>query len=171
MFRTMKLLFIAFFMTSCARDQGRTCSTKDGLLGNVDEMFLRLAVDVPVFGGLYLDQGAPAVWLTDLSAAVSAQPFVEKLLAELQLPIGPIQFKQGQYTWPALAGYRNVMSGASGLRVTSVDTNEGLNRVLLGVANLSVEPQLLDYARTHGVPEGAVVVEVMPVAELRDGCR
>jgi hypothetical protein len=132
-----------------------------------------LAARVPGFGGFYLDQGRPTVWLTDMAgrgAAVQAlAPFMRGMGQD---PAG-LQVRRGDFDYRQLTLWFNTASPvALDLDGTvMVDLDEARNRVLVGVESGALIGAVRAALVRSGLPERSLVIEVMrpivPVVSLQ----
>lgn len=127
-----------------------------------------LARTVPGFGGLFLDNGVPTVYLTDIS---------KRRAAERALGPGEIRVLQGRYAygdldrWFQAVSYEAFDQGG----VVFVDLDESANRVLVGVERGASHASIRSLAARLGVPAEAIVTrDVDPIhyaATLQDQVR
>jgi hypothetical protein len=124
---------------------------------------------VPGFGGFYIDQGRPTVWLTDVSgrgAAVQAlTPFMRGMgrdPAELQVRRGDFDYRQLTLWFNAASPVALDMDGT-----VMVDLDEARNRVLVGVENAATIGAVRAALVRAGLPDRSITIEVMrPVERL-----
>jgi hypothetical protein len=126
-----------------------------------------LASRIPGFGGYYLDNGVPTVYLTDVSKR-----------GEVEDAFGSrIRVVQGRYSYKQLdTWHRAVTLDAFELPgVVFTDLDEASNRVLVGVERGAGKVNVRDLAVRLGVPAGAIEVRetdvMIPMAGLRDQVR
>jgi hypothetical protein len=95
-----------------------------------------LARAVPGFGGFFIDaQGAPAVYLRDLSQWGRAEQALAPYLRAHGFAAGQLQVRKGDYDWAQLEGWFTGAS-AEALAVKGavfVDADEASNRLRIGV--------------------------------------
>ena len=121
-----------------------------------------LARAVPGFGGFYLDDGTPTVFLTDLRQ----QPAAEAALARYGYAPGSIRVVQGDYSYAELQRWfeRVTPEALAVPGAVFTDNDESANRVLVGVENAGAAASVRGVAARLGIPEGALVVrEVEPI--------
>lgn len=125
---------------------------------------------IPGFGGFYLDEGVPTVYLVDVRQGA---------LAAGALGLAPSQVRvlEGAYTYQELDRWFNRLSPEA-LAVPGavfVDLDEASNRVLVGVANAVAAATVRRVVAQLGVPSAAVAVEetqpIHFVETLRDKVR
>jgi hypothetical protein len=124
---------------------------------------------VPGFGGFYIDQGRPTVWLTDVSgrgAAVQAlTPFMRGMgrdPADLQVRRGDFDYRQLTLWFNAASPVALDMDGT-----VMVDLDEARNRVLVGVENAGTIGAVRAALVRAGLPDRSITIEVMrPVERL-----
>lgn len=130
-----------------------------------------LARAIPGFGGFYLDDGVPSVYLTD----VSRDSIAEATLAGYGFSAPRVV--QGQYTYQQLDRWFRPVSleALAHNGVVFVDLDEAANRVFVGVENAAGAAVVQRLVARLGVPAGAVTIqETEPihfVATLRDKIR
>jgi hypothetical protein len=130
---------------------------------------------IPGFGGLFIDQGVPTVYLTDLRQSGLA----ERLLGDFArghgatgIRVAPARFAYRDLDrWFQDVSYEAFAQG----RVVFVDLDEANNRVLVGVERGSSHANMLALAKRLGVPVEAVsVTDAEPIrlaASLQDQVR
>lgn len=134
-----------------------------------------LSRTIPGFGGLFIDQGVPTVYLTDVGQRGNA----ERLLSGFARARGAtgIKVRAGQFKYRDLDRWSQRVSydafDQSG--VVFVDLDEASNRVLVGVERGAPHAEILSLAARLGVPAEAITVrDVDPIyyaATLRDQVR
>jgi hypothetical protein len=126
---------------------------------------------VPGFGGVFIDeQGRPTVFLKDIGQRGAVQRELAGFLREQGMSPADIQVRQGDFEYieldrwfdriwrDALAVEGAVLAGVS----------ETHNRVMVGVENLAVAPQIQGMAESRGVPAAALHIEQMePILPLQ----
>jgi hypothetical protein len=130
-----------------------------------------LARAIPGFGGLFIDQGVPTVYLTD----VSRRGVAERVLAGFTRGRGTgIQVLQARFAYGDLdRWFQQVSSNAFEQGgVVFVDLDEASNRVLVGVERGASHASIRSLAARLGVPAEALSVRdtdpIVYVATLRD---
>jgi hypothetical protein len=130
---------------------------------------------IPGFGGLFIDQGVPTVYLTDLRQSGLA----ERLLGDFArghgatgIRVAPARFAYRDLDrWFQDVSYEAFAQG----RVVFVDLDEANNRVLVGVERGSSHANMLALAKRLGVPvEAVTVTDAEPIrlaASLQDQVR
>lgn len=130
-----------------------------------------LARSVPGFGGFYLDDGVPTVYLTDVSRVSVAEA------ALAGYGFSGVRVQQGRYTYQQLDGWFWQVSAAALAHtgVVFVDLDEANNRVLVGVENPAGAAIARRVVARLGVPAAAVAIQetepIHYVATLRDRVR
>lgn len=129
---------------------------------------LRLAREVPGFGGLFLnDKGEPTVYLTDAGARGPAERALGSFLRGRGLAGPQLQVVPGQFGYLQLDDWFNRLSPEA-LAVPGavfVDLDEASNRVLVGVEHAAAANAVRGVAARLGVPASALVVrETEPIA-------
>ena len=133
-----------------------------------------LARTIPGFGGLYLDQGVPTVYLTDLAQ----RPAVERALGGFAAARGvapaEIRTVQGRFAYGDLdRWFGQVSNDAFEIAgVVYADLDEAANRVTVGVEHAAAAASVRGLAAQLGIPAEALQVkETEPIgyaATLRD---
>jgi hypothetical protein len=131
---------------------------------DVPEM-VAIAREVPTFAGMYFDdQGRLVIAMTDASRRVDAERLVRPQLGSHETKAGKrtgatvqVVTKSVQYSFLELARYKTVMHRAFRIRgVATLDANEKLNRVEIGLADPTVQPLVLALADSLGIPPNAL---------------
>ncbi len=119
-----------------------------------------LARTVPGFGGLFIDNGVPTVYLTDVTKRGSAEGALGAFAQSRGFAAGDIRVLQGRYAygdldrWTQAVSYEAFDQGG----VVFVDLDEAANRVLVGVERGASHANIRGLAARLGVPAGALVV-------------
>ena len=137
-----------------------------------------LVRSVPGFGGFFLDEdGAPTVYLRDVSRRAEAERALGPWLQAQGLGASPLQVRRGDFDWPSLERWQ-VDAGREALAMRGavwVDADEARNRVTIGVERGTSAAAVRSAVARLGVPAEAVVIqEAEPVrlaATLRDRIR
>ena len=121
-----------------------------------------LARAVPAFGGIFLEDGAPNVYLTETDRRPQIARALGAWLAQEGYAPGQLRVRQGRFAYGDLqewfeAASREVFAEGE---VVLVDLHEGSNRVLVGVESRAAEARVRAAAARAGVPDDALVVEV-----------
>jgi hypothetical protein len=147
---------------------------------------VQLALRIPGFGGFFLNGSrelaglryAPppskyTVILKDLSVSQHAANVVVASYPSLGIDPQEIGFVQGEYDMLDLARWEcQTFPLLSGLAWTSTDLDEGINRVVIGLATEQARACAqgrLESLRPSGVPIDAIVFEVRPYLRLLSG--
>ncbi|HEY4596203.1 MAG TPA: hypothetical protein VIJ02_07365, partial [Thermoanaerobaculia bacterium] len=135
----------------------------------LDQEYAQMAVKVPGFGGLYLDeQGTTHVYLQDLSRAGDLQGLADRVV-----------FQQGDYNFGDLFAWKDlVRPQLAQPGVVYLDIDEQRNRLVFGVERAYIDrfnEGLQSFLRGTRVPPEAVIVEVadpiQPLELLTDKIR
>ena len=136
-----------------------------------------LARTVPGFGGLFIDNGIPTVYLTDVTKRGAAERALSGFAQSRGFNPGEIRVLQGRYAygdldrWTQAVSYEAFEQGG----VVFVDLDEATNRVLVGVERGASHANIRGLAARLGVPAEALVVrETEPIvyaATLQDQVR
>src|SRR5258705_1118635 len=119
-----------------------------------------LARTVPGFGGLFIDNGVPTVYLTDVTKRGAAERALGGFAQSRGFSPGEIRVLQGRYAygdldrWTQAVSYEAFDQGG----VVFVDLDEASNRVLAGVERGASHANLRSLAARLGVPAQALVV-------------
>ncbi len=136
---------------------------------NSDAEYLRMAGEIPGFGGLFYDeQGFANVYLTDTKEG-----------AKLRALNPDVRILEGRYDFRQLHGWRNALLDVmSRPDVVLLDIDETKNVVRIGIdkdAKVKSAGAISDFAATLGVPADALVVDEVPaihnLATLQDRVR
>ena len=136
-----------------------------------------LARSVPGFGGLFLDNGVPTVYLTDVSKRGAAERALGAFAQSRGFGPAEIRVRQAKYgygdldRWSHAVTYEAFDQGG----VVFVDLDEAANRVLVGVERGASHVNIRALAARLGVPVEAVVTRdvdpIQYVATLQDQVR
>lgn len=132
--------------------------------------FAAIARDVPGFGGYFVDDGVPTVYLTDPAQAGAAA-------RALGLAASAVRVIPGRYDYGQLNGWFERVSyeGFEIPGMVFVDLDEAHNTLLVGVEHRAAAASARGLAARLGVPAAAITVrEVEPIqraATLRDRVR
>ena len=136
-----------------------------------------LARAVPGFGGLFLDNGVPTVYLTDVSKRGAAERALSGFTQSRGLGPSEIRVLKGRYAYGDLDRWSQAVSFEAFDQggVVFVDLDEAANRVLVGVQRGGSHANIRSLAARLGVPAEALVVrETDPIvyaATLQDQVR
>jgi len=193
-FRNTAAMFVAvpaLLLAGCdAADSPLTPVAADAAFGaapaprdipGLDGEFVRLARQVPGFGGYYFDQGGDLnVVLTDLRQEPAARAALAAVARRgrgaQHAGAAGVHVRKGDYDFIELNGWRERARSALGIRGTVfLDTDETANRLRLGVSDPASTPLVEAELRRAGVPREAVIIEpapaVRPFATLSDYIR
>ncbi|HYX80929.1 MAG TPA: hypothetical protein VE714_00955, partial [Gemmatimonadales bacterium] len=134
-----------------------------------------LAQTIPGFGGLFIDHGAPTVYLTDLRQSTVAERVLggfARARGASGVRILPAKFAYGDLDrWFKDVSYEAFAQS----RVVFVDLDEANNRVLVAVERGSSHANIYALAKRLGVPvEAVTVTDAEPIrlaATLQDQVR
>ena len=169
-------------LASACSDTTQPTSPSDAKVGfdplQQPEDPVALVRDIPGFGGFFFDRdGAPTVYLRDVSARAQVERALGPWLATQGVGAAPLRVRRADYDWASLERWQGRATGrALAMRgAVWVDADEARNRVTLGVERGTPAAELRSAIARLGVPSAAVVVEeVQPVrlaATLRDRVR
>ena len=136
-----------------------------------------LARTIPGFGGLFLDQGVPTVYLTNPTDRGPLERVLGGFAQLRGVAPGQIKVLQGRYTYQELDRWtRQVSNDAFSIAgVVYTDLDEASNRVAVGVERRGAWFTVRNLAVRLGIPTEAIVVkETEPIgyaATLRDQVR
>jgi hypothetical protein len=120
------------------------------------------AAQVPGFGGFFLNQdGVPTVYLTRGSSRAPAERTLAGYLNGRGLSTAAVRVLEGRYGWKQLQHWQEAAT-LEALAVPGavlVDNDETVNRVRIGVENLSAMGQVRAAMARLGIPDDAVIVE------------
>ena len=134
-----------------------------------------LARQVPGFGGFYLDAtGAPTVYLTRGSDRGIAERALTGYLAAQGLGPAALQVREGSYGWQQLERWQEAATEAAfeSAGAVFVDNDETVNRIRIGVVDLSSLGQVRAAVARSGLPDDAVIIQraepIVMVASLQN---
>jgi hypothetical protein len=137
-----------------------------------------LARGIPGFGGFFFDHdGAPTVFLLDVSARAEVQQALGPWLGSQGVDPAALRVRGADYDWASLERWQGRATGTVlAMRgVLWVDADESRNRVTIGVERGMPAAQVRSAVARLGVPSAAVVVEeaepVRLLATLQDRVR
>jgi hypothetical protein len=122
-----------------------------------------LARAVPAFGGIFIEDGVPTIYLTDDDARPGAERALSAWLAQEGYSPAQLRVLQGRFAYSDLqawfeAASREVFADGG---VVLADLHEGTNSVLIGVEDQGAAARVRATALRAGVPSEALRVEVM----------
>jgi len=119
-----------------------------------------LARTVPGFGGLFIDNGVPTVYLTDVTKRGAAERALGAFAQSRGFAPGDIRVLQGRYAYGDLDRWSRAVTFEAFDQggVVFVDLDEAANRVLVGVERGASHANVRSLAARLGVPDEAVVV-------------
>ncbi|MCS6816896.1 MAG: S1 family peptidase [Blastocatellia bacterium] len=150
----------------------------------LDDRLVRLAEQIPGFGGLFLDEnGQIAVYLvkgelTTLSVREIGAAIARVLdWEEPRLHAGAMRILPGQYDFRQLKEWHDQLSPKifelEGVTLTDID--EARNRVRIGVEDEAAADAVIETLISLGIPREAILVEevapILPMTTLRDKVR
>lgn len=124
---------------------------------------------VPGFGGYFLENGVPTVYLTDPSRRPEAEIALAGFLADRGFTASALRVRQASYDWLQLdAWYQKAwprVLSVSGAVYTDID--ERSNRLRFGGADASAVRGIASVLAGLGIPSGGTVVEqTAPIEQL-----
>jgi hypothetical protein len=133
------------------------------------------ARQVPGFGGFFLDRsGNPTLYLTRGSSRAPAERLLAGYLNRRGLTPAAVRVLEGRYGWHQLERWL-AQASTEALAVPGavfVDNDETINRVRIGVENLSASGQVRAALARLRIPDEAVIVEradpIVQVATLQN---
>src|SRR6266850_3769207 len=136
-----------------------------------------LARTVPGFGGLFIDNGVPTVYLTDVTKRGAAERALGAFAQSRGFAPGDIRVLQGRYAYGDLDRWSRAVTFEAFDQggVVFVDLDEAANRVLVGVERGASHANIRSLAARLGVPAEALTVRdadpIHSVATLQDQIR
>jgi hypothetical protein len=132
---------------------------------------------VPGFGGYFLDNGVPTVYLTDPSRRPEAEEALAGFLADRGFSAADLRVKQATYDWLQLDAWHE-KAWPQALAVSGAvfsDIDEGSNRLRFGGVDAAAVQGITDVLAQLGIPSDASIVEqTAPIEQmhtLRDRVR
>jgi hypothetical protein len=115
---------------------------------------------VPGFGGLFIDNGVPTVYLTDVTKRGAAERALGAFAQSRGFAPGDIRVLQGRYAYGDLDRWSQAVTFEAFEQrgVVFVDLDEASNRVLVGVERGASQANVHSLAARLGVPAEAIVV-------------
>jgi hypothetical protein len=140
----------------------------------LDGHFLRIAEEMPGFGGLfYGEDGALNVYTTADATPTATRALAARVAAiGVDLDAQPVRVLRGEYDFPQLYSMLQrvntllVMNG-----VIYTDADERRNRVVVGVLDATAEADVRNALAMLDVPAAAVIIERTEPMELDQGLR
>ncbi len=136
-----------------------------------------LARVIPGFGGYFVRDGVPTVYLTDVRERPAAEAALDRFARGLAVVRGQVKVLPGRFSWHQLQGWFQRVSPEvlADDGIVFVDLDETANQLLVGVEHGAKAVWVRGVAARLGLPDGAVAVrEVEPIryaATLRDQVR
>ena len=136
-----------------------------------------LARTIPGFGGFFLDNGVPTVFLTNVNERGAAEAALGSYARAKGIGVAHIRVAQGQYSYRELEGWHRLVTDDAFeiAGVVYTDLDEASNRVVVGVERGASKGALRLLAARLGVPAGALTLRetdpIIPMATLRDQVR
>jgi hypothetical protein len=122
---------------------------------------LDVAKVVPGFGGYFLDNGVPTVYLTDPSRRPEAENALAGFLADRGFTASALRVRQASYDWSQLDAWHEKawprVLAVSGAVYTDID--ERNNRLRFGGVDAAAVQNIVSALAGLGIPSGATVVE------------
>ncbi len=146
-----------------------------GRIRSEEAEFFALNAEIPGFGGYAYDaDGNLVAFVKDLKDAGRAEARLQGRLQEFQgrsgghRKDGRVQVRQGRFSFPELAAWRDVLSDSvlgAVPGVVSVDADEARNRVAVGVTGDGPRGEVMRRLARWRIPGDGVVVELAGEAE------
>jgi hypothetical protein len=130
---------------------------------SLDDAFAEIARLAPQFGGLFLREQTPYVYLLDPSQPAGVEEAIVAVLGRGRLPAAPLQFLRGDYSFLQLKDWhdRHRLQTLEIPGVLTTSIAESRNRLRIGVKDAGVIPEIKDSLVRLGVPTEAVEFEEM----------
>jgi len=129
---------------------------------------------IPAFGGLFLDNGVPTAYLTDVAARPALERALANFLSARGIQAAQVKVLQARFSYAELESLfdRARPPLFDGPGTVFADLDEARNRITVGVENAGAESRVRQALDGLGLPDGAVVIErtgpIFPVQTLRD---
>lgn len=139
-------------------------------LETYEDRLLRIAREVPGFGGMFIDQdGRLAVYLLDTTELAIAESAIAAVFGPQVVPPAGTKALQGQYTILELIQWRRQAIEILTLPgVSLVGLDEAANRVRVGVEDATRVGAVEQALQRLGIPREAVIIEVTgPITPVR----
>lgn len=151
---------------TAARNPGERAVAREKQNGppTLDDLFARIAEQVPGFGGMFIDKaGNLAVYMVNLqpNAATAVQSAIARVFGQDERFQRPIVLLPGKYDFLQLKRWHDrLMPEALGFdSVVSTDIDDANNRLRIGVETLAVQGELELQLNSLGIPREAVIIE------------
>jgi len=139
----------------------------------LDDYYAEVARQVPGFGGLYLDeQGFLNIHLSQPSIGAKTQAEAAQAVLGVLNGLGPVPSEvrqapphvlEGKYDFIQLRDWKKLaVASLTRKNLVFVDADEIKNRLRIGVANEGAVQQIKAELKELGIPEDAMLVEVVP---------
>lgn len=154
-------------VTACSSPQDENTDVNDIVVrepGTIDEQLLAIDEYAPGFGGMFYDDSM-MLNVHFIGADTASQATRARLTDALKAVFGfgedvttdTIKFIPGTYRWADLyTWYGKITRQISSPHIVFFDMDEAINRLAIGVDDLSVVPELVARLEGLGVPEEAV---------------
>lgn len=130
---------------------------------SIDDLFARVAQQVPDFGGFFFDQnGDLTVYLIDTPVSVAEAAILSVFGFDDRITpfLGRIKVLQGQYGFLQLKGWYDRIRGiVLGPGTVFADIDESRNRLKIGVENLQAAGLVKEQLSRLNIPLEAVIIE------------
>jgi hypothetical protein len=144
---------------SAPNSQPETPAPQLNAQGTADDP-ISLGRSVPGFGGFYLDQGTPVVYLKNAAERGNAERALAPFFRSQGIQASQLRILPAKYDWAELERWHGKASSEV-LTVAGavfVDADEAGNRVTIG-AERSALAQIRGVVARLGIPDGAVVIQ------------
>jgi hypothetical protein len=150
---------------------GGPVAAPESFAGGIDNEFVRIAREVPGFGGLYFDEsGALNIVVAGDAQQMSARDLGARLAGlGVSLDAQPVRMQPGRYDFIQLNSMHRAVAEVLGLAgVVYTDADERANRVRVGVENQAAAASVERALAMMGIPREAVVIsETDPIEPLQ----
>ncbi len=168
--RILLILATAFAIASCSCEPQKPIGKPSANYSlSLDQMFLKVADEVPEFGGMFIDAtGVLKVHLTDVAKLGEVEDAIVATFGSAVIPEAGLQGVQADYRFKDLHAWHlaHAQVTLSEPGVHSVDIQEVTNRLRVGVETEAARLQVLAMLTDLGIPQEAVEFFTAPPLEF-----
>ncbi len=143
---------------------------------SLDDLFEQVSQRVPGFGGMYIQDNRLEVHLLSFDDYDRIKEAIIDHFGRSRVPVGDIRVHIGRYDFSRLKRWQQSLHPLFNIDgIVFTDVNEKINRIVVGVEDLSLIPQVKRELVRLNIPAGAVEFEaaeaVLPMITLREKVR
>lgn len=125
----------------------------------LDDKYVKVAKQVPGFGGAYLEGNILYINLIETTKLSQAKKAFVEVLGQDRVPAGGVRAVQGKYDFCQLQIWRKNID-KSGFNINITDNDERANKLSFGVGSTDDVSRLRQEIDRLVIPQDAVIVEV-----------